>query len=446
MNSLPPGTVHLQSVGGLLESLESYQAPLEIRRAREALELWRPLYEELLECVELTVEQTWPFQVYPPIWRERSSRVVIDIDEALAQEVDCHFPQQSHSNLRLLHRLVTCCLQDPQSLTGREVGLARQILLDSTKKWGPLGSEERRASLFARGSLPDELGQLRAQLRALPPHFGWSDMPASTPRHLRKRVNRARQAAPHELIEQGVIKNLADLARVSPQLLAQCEGQRGALAFEFAAQLTQLCWDHFPWEAPNRALLSVRDQLLQVGGRTDAPKCVLAWSSEAEDVIPLMRWMEPHLNQTLYSRYYGVSMEDDLGLMPPRRRAEIQQLLCAVHTFYGLQLGVRPTSPLSSATTCWRYCGKLLGDKLGRSYQRLLRHRKIAQAWQNLVFFLGLCEAGEREQFLTDALGAPWADLRRHAGQLQRVNEGLRPQKVLLQWVESEDELVDQQP
>lgn len=226
---------HRMSVGQLREVLSAYESPLELQRMGESLRLWRPYYEELLALLAETCEQNWPLQSYPQGWSARVEATLDELGEKVYADPACGYPQRGGSNLRQLMSILGQAAEAPESLTGRQVGLARTILADSEQRWGPIGSGGRARALQSRlDSLPQvEPGRLIAvllkRLEPFDPEEGL-EQPCSVlspvdgeavPEAIRDRVLRARTGTLDQLIEWGLLGSLEALGELAPRLTAQ---------------------------------------------------------------------------------------------------------------------------------------------------------------------------------------------------------------------------------
>lgn len=407
--------VSLRDVGWLRERLESYRSPEEIRRMSESLGSWLPLREALFELLAETREDGWPYQTFPNRWDSSARAVLSRLDELLAGEVACHFPQRSTSAIRELAAQLEQALSDPARLTGRQVGRARRILCDSEARWGAIGSDERRRSLKQRGGDLPVTEQARCELlRRLEPyseHRGLEKPEGllepladgrAIPRRLAQDVEQCRLASPRELAEFGVVSNLQQLAGLAPNwvelLRPTAEGALGC-----ARELISISWTFFPEQSEPQELVEEISTLLS---RAGFPR------PERDELV---RHTRECARDTLYESYYRTAEVDRLehGLsleelcrqraaargkpeeMPPARLDEELRLLEAAGLWYFWDR-LRPS--LDARAAAWRLVGALNKayerPRLRRN-QRWQRHREVAHLWQRLLFFLSLLPPGQ---------------------------------------------------
>lgn len=367
------GRVTRFTVEDLHTQIASYRWPLETLRRREALLVWRPLYERLLMAVSQTNQEGWPFQTYPPGWTARVTPLVREISSALEGEVACHFPQRSESNLRHLVECVSKALVNPASLTGREVSLARRILSQSEQRWGPLGSAWRdqqraRESRLAGEPSPEEWRtELLTRLDMLPAGRGLEASSLelvlapfrghAVPAFLQAKVSRAREGSLSELAQWGLVASAEVLNSLLAQLVANSasvalDGAPAALAYRtfLAHRGSRSCdsWLSLPWLGcwPIRASHSTesralaREALAVIG--KDLPEYDLRMFPLPDPVAaPAIRSLSELIEESGFATDWTE--------------------LCA--------------SALSR-------CDRLARAPAERTYAKLHRHRRVARAWR----------------------------------------------------------------
>lgn len=416
-----------------MRALRNYRGPLELRRRKESALVWRPYRERMLVLLKETEAEGWPFQHYPGGWKERVAALICELETALADDVECHFPQRSDSNFGHLLECLTQSIEAPQALTGRQVGLCRDILRKSEDKHGVLGSADRKDKLQRLSQEAQELNRsdqlyesLLRHLESLPADRPlerweqleevWPNMPGS----IAKRLQRARAVSLTELLEGGQVATLSGLMK-----LRGGGRERARLLLEgWLNGLPYLC-----------AQGTERERISQLLGL----QCgYFAESIPGEDYA---EQIEPLLRGTLYSRYYRipghglVAARADLLRSLPEQQARVElRTLLGGDLFALTLLGFSPRDALSSALQCWDYCRARSALKESKSYRKLRQHREVALAWRQMVSFLSLCEEPERAKFL-GSLDAS-EELMPHLQSLEScLREGVPPRTPLSVWM-----------
>jgi hypothetical protein len=263
--------VHLQPVGHTVRQLRAVRAPQRVLVQREALRVWAPLADRIVELFMETVEgpapalQTdaggkpllddggrhritggWPCQHYPPGWQGRAVGLLEEYRRLRQEHRLSARPDRPRESFAQLRRYLEICVAEPDRLTGRDVGMIRLLLAGIATRRGLPGSERLlrvRSQQAAVAALPTraELAAVVAErLAALPqdeglqseaavvgpvtadeaarhgvpeghplaPRFGW-------------KVRRSVSAPVEELVRQGVLTSGESLARVIPAITAQ---------------------------------------------------------------------------------------------------------------------------------------------------------------------------------------------------------------------------------
>lgn len=449
--------VHLHTVEEVRAEIADYRPPRELRRMAESVHRWRARYEEFLLLLAETREEGWPFQVYPPGWSERAARTVGLFHKELDdEELACHFPERSSSNLRQLAQTLKDAACDPGLLNGRRVGLARRILDDTERRWGAIGSDRRAAALAIRkegagGRFERGRELLLARLEALNPGQGIADLEAvlapgdvPIPAPLAERARKAWLALPSQLINHGIIDSPLSLAKLSTRW-AQAALEVGD-ARESLRALVALTWARFPYSATLNS--QAWDTLLQACGSP------IRLHPTPQEALYLAFATKKAARGTLYESYYALPSLtpdlDDEGLLelgrqrarrensePKRIEVEEELLLMTSAGLWPLWSELRPPiEPITCAELVWRAIGRELKVGAPRLYQRRQRHRRIAHMWQRLVFFLSLAEPAEVGVFVKGHRpGAP-APLDRA---LQSLSLTATPSSYVRAWLGPDD-------
>jgi len=246
----PAGTVFLQSAGASAELLESKTTPLPVLKEREALQVWAPLYDRLVElwadavdgeCPTLLVKDgvrtvTGGDVVLPTdeAWQRRKAAWLRSYEEAVAEHTLCTKHRSTKSNFKRLVDVLR--MSEPRPSDLRRV---RHALAGTTLRRGSPRSDSRREARRAereRANRPlhvDIAKAIALRLRSLPQGGGVVDISPllapvsvggsrewSVPSSVESVVARSKQATPKELLDDGFIKSAEVLAKLLPQMTA----------------------------------------------------------------------------------------------------------------------------------------------------------------------------------------------------------------------------------
>ena len=134
--------LYRQTVNATIEDLNKISKAPQVEAQREALGVWLPLYDKLVDIILETVEDGWPCQVYPAGWQARATALLSDYDRLLEKHPLCvnrHDP--SRGGMGFLREVLRKSAKDNKELTGLEVTRARTILQSIEKKRGLPGSD-----------------------------------------------------------------------------------------------------------------------------------------------------------------------------------------------------------------------------------------------------------------------------------------------------------------
>jgi serine/threonine protein kinase/tetratricopeptide (TPR) repeat protein len=262
--------VFLQDVGSTIESLEQLRPNHRLLAQKEAVCIWTPLYDRMvqlfLETVEgeipslqcdsqgrwvrsesggFPVQGGWPCQHYRDGWAARATALLNEYEARRAEHRRCGRPERAKDNFARLRDYLRRCVQDPTSLQGRDVGRIRLILACYITKRGTPDSSRCRAlreQQVKHASAPtcQEIAEVVIpRLQAYPLDEGLDDLspitqpisaqeaehgniPAGTlvPESLQQKVQRCLRETVEVLVERGLITSGETLARVLPQMTA----------------------------------------------------------------------------------------------------------------------------------------------------------------------------------------------------------------------------------
>lgn len=254
---------HLQDVRTTVAQLEAVRPNPRVERQKEAVCVWRPLYDRVVALFAETVdgplptlhpagngkyrvEGGWPCQHYPDGWADRARALADDYRRLRAEHQLCKGPDSRKAGFAALRDYLARCAADPKGLTGRDVGRVRLILAGVVARRGAPGSDRARAlaTLGARqiaapgrhvlarvlverlARLPGDAGLPALDDALAPVSAGEAQrfaVPAGAPvpEALARKVRRALDAPLSVLVELGIVPSAEALARVVPQITAQ---------------------------------------------------------------------------------------------------------------------------------------------------------------------------------------------------------------------------------
>lgn len=398
--------VSLITVGELRRRLREYSPPPQRRQQWESQQRWRPLYERLLEQVALTRRDDWPFQDFPEGWQASARPVIEELQGWLRDQPECHYPQRETSNVRRLAQAVQLALEDPARLTGREVGWARRILLDSEQRWGGIATPQRRQRLLGDPPLADFQSQREAlwtALAAYPPEGGLPEtfldpIPNHWPLSVQRWIQLARQTPLSRGFAEGLPGRRAEVAR-GLELWARQPGPDPKAAYQ-AAQAW--AWRTFPeedfaaaWKAWATVLpLDWRgseegsEEWLESAWQGTRQAIAAARGRLYADIYALPE-QPPESPSALWRLAEERALQRFGGPSHRRRTLEEVRLLSAAGLWSLWPWGPPPLDLRSCADRLVHHLGRTASQKeRGSLYGRQVRHRRWAHGWQRLVFCL----------------------------------------------------------
>ena len=213
-----------------------------VETMREALTVWNPFADELLELWLETVEDGRVAAAFPPGWDERAAALLDRYRTLAAIHVRCTKHRKPKENLAIM-RLALAEWRSAGGLEPRRLGLLQHAVDSAVERRGRPGSPEHaalRAAQSENASVPAHHALARvvvARLGSLPPHVGVADpesllgplsgleadthgLPAGTaiPASIAAIVRRTLAATPEELIEHGVVPSAEVLAELVPRI------------------------------------------------------------------------------------------------------------------------------------------------------------------------------------------------------------------------------------
>ena len=119
--------VVLQSVAHTTTALQRVKTNNNLLAQKEAVEVWAPLYDQLVALFLETVEDGLPCQRYPEGWHEQGKALLADYAQKRRKHQLCGKPERHKENFAVLRALLSRCLDGPEALTGGDVGRLRLI-------------------------------------------------------------------------------------------------------------------------------------------------------------------------------------------------------------------------------------------------------------------------------------------------------------------------------
>lgn len=265
--------VFLQDVNATIESLRAIGPNPLIAAQKEAIEVWTPLYDEIvslfLETVEgpaphlavgddgarlprvngrFLVNGGWPCKAYPENWHQRAADCAQRF-ELQRREFSCSSkPRHRKSSLAQLAPYLSRCVADSASLSGRDVGTIRLLLARYVAKRGLPDSVQCRsvrAHQARQGQTPmfHRVAAVAAsRLEPYPGKEGVEDIAPviksvseeeaalcglaaghALPDTIRRKIERCMWESIQELVERGLITSGETLAQVLPQVTSELQ-------------------------------------------------------------------------------------------------------------------------------------------------------------------------------------------------------------------------------
>jgi hypothetical protein len=184
--------VYVQPASAVITSLRSKKPKRAVETMKESIRVWTPLYDEAVELFLETldgeiptfatatdrsllrradgnpiVEGGWPCRRFPADWAERARSLLNRYDDERRQHGLSHKPERAKENFARLRTYLERAVDDPQALSGRDVGMIRKILASYVTKHGAPGSDglvATRAAQARNAALPShhELARILA--------------------------------------------------------------------------------------------------------------------------------------------------------------------------------------------------------------------------------------------------------------------------------------------
>ncbi len=260
--------VFLQDVGTTIASLRQIKPNQQILAQKEAIEVWAPLYDRTVELFlqtvkgerptlrcgsngkwirlpngQFPVEGGWPCQSYPEGWVDRANQVLNAYGNRRKRYTLCGKPDRASDGFAQLRNYLRLAVENPASLTGRDVGRIRLLLARYVSKRGTpdsmhckkireqqanevhgptfhemAGAVARRLDTYPKDAPLDGMDSVRQLLaNDEPAEIGIRDV-TSLPPSIQKKIERCVCETVEVLVERGIITSGETLARVLPQM------------------------------------------------------------------------------------------------------------------------------------------------------------------------------------------------------------------------------------
>jgi hypothetical protein len=239
----PSGTdVFLWDVQRVAASIADRKPNDQIDAQREAVEVWAPLLDKLIELILQAVDGDAPFQNIAPDWNDRATKLLKEISDAEATHRLCKKPHKPKANFAQLRALLNRQLD--AGLSDREAKRARELLDRSVAKRGEPGSDRHAAIRTAQRqqvAAPSYYDLSRVVLKRLSelsqddgvddtlpivnpvtPVESSKSVPTRSeiPDPVVRKVRRCKRDSVENLVDAGVIRSAETLAEVLPQITA----------------------------------------------------------------------------------------------------------------------------------------------------------------------------------------------------------------------------------
>ena len=265
--------VFLQDVATTIQGLSLVPPNSHILEQKEAISVWNPIYDRIVSLFLETVEgpiphlQTdsngkwkrsntgafpvvggWPCQRYSDDWFTRGKSILDEFHYLRKSHRLCGRPDSAKSSIGQLRQLLQKCVDDPKSLTGRDVGKIRMMLARYITKRGTPDSttcklSRQKQEIQIRGPIHYDLAQIiMKRLERYPPEEGienWEEViqPASSeeskiwnvdekstfPKSILRKAQRCQRDSIDHLVKHEVITSGEVLAQVLPQITSEIQ-------------------------------------------------------------------------------------------------------------------------------------------------------------------------------------------------------------------------------
>ena len=235
--------VYLQDVSQTIADLSRIKPNRRILAQKEAVEIWAPYYDRIVELFVETIVDGWPCRTYPDGWSQRAVELLSEYAELRKTHGICSKPEKAKGYFAQLRQYLVSAASQPQLLTGRDVGRIRLIIHRYVEKRGlPLSEKCKKARSKQRehvaAPICHDVGKVViSRLEKRPPNDGLDDLSqihspidaeesrifrvpvdTSVPKSIQRKVERCLNETVDVLVDRGLITSGETLARVLPQM------------------------------------------------------------------------------------------------------------------------------------------------------------------------------------------------------------------------------------
>lgn len=220
--------VHLRTVAEVRTSLDAIQPNQRILAQKEAIEVWAPLYDQLLALFQETLQDGEACRVFPSDWDQRSQAWQKSYREKRQIHRLCGRPEKKKHNFAQLRLFLEA---GPRTLSQPQRTRIAEILRRSQKKRPQLQELRQNQLRAVQAPTHQQMAQLlSARMSDYPAQDGVENLgpirqPTSEgypiPAALLEKVERCLHASLEELVDSGRIPSGEVLAKILPQLTSQ---------------------------------------------------------------------------------------------------------------------------------------------------------------------------------------------------------------------------------
>jgi hypothetical protein len=263
--------VYVQPAAAVVASLRSKRPKPAVEAMKEAIGVWTPLYDAAVELFLETVEGEtprlatsetgevlrrpdgnpiveggWPCRRFDQTWAERARALLDEYTRKRAEHRLSGKPEKPKENFARLRGYLARAAENPQALTGRDVGMIRKILASCATKHGAPGSDRLAATRTRQGdnaALPSHHELARVLADRIDAHHAEGGLPeidkalvpltaeeasalgaaggSPLPPSLVEKAVRCLEAPIETLIERDIVRSSEGIAVLLPHLTAQ---------------------------------------------------------------------------------------------------------------------------------------------------------------------------------------------------------------------------------
>lgn len=235
--------VHVQNIGETIEKLRGIKPNGLILAQKEAVEIWAPFHDRVVRLFLETIEDGWPCRKYPDVWPDRARALINEYAELRKQYKLCGKAERARGHSAQLRKYLGQCANEPNSLTGRDVGRIRFILNCYLAKRGApdsptcIAGRRRQLTDVSAPTFHAIAKVVVSRLEKLPKDDGVDDVShlkeaitkqesarasmlegTPIPISIQQKIERCLNETVQVLVERGLITSGEVLAKVLPQM------------------------------------------------------------------------------------------------------------------------------------------------------------------------------------------------------------------------------------